>query len=83
VSAVSSLETGIADGRRRIAAGERPVYHATWSTTPDGATIDVLIRELPLIHLFVPDEAGVLDGARELVAKTLDVPPSTFEVVPG
>ena len=40
-------------------------------------------RELPLIHLFVPDEAGVLDGARELVAKTLDVPPSTFEVVPG
>ena len=78
-----ALRAGVAEGRRLIASGECPVYHATWSTTPDGSTIDVLIRELPLVHLFVPDEASVLEGARQLIARTLDVDATAFVVVPG
>ena len=77
------LQTGVAEGRLRIAAGERPVYHATWSTTPDGSTIDVHVRELPLIHLFVPDASDVFEGARQLIAKTLEVDPESFLVVPS
>jgi len=78
-----ALRAGVAEGRRLIASGERPVYHATWATTPVGSTIDVLIRELPLVHLFVPDEASVLEGARQLIARTLDVDATAFAVVPG
>jgi hypothetical protein len=51
-------------------------------TSYDGAAVDVRIRELPIIHLFVPDESGVLDGARGLIARTLGVEPSTFVVEP-
>ena len=36
--------------RRRITAGERPVYHVTWATSLDGAA-DVTIAELPIIHV--------------------------------
>ena len=38
------------------------------------------IRELPIIHLFVPDYAGVSDGARILIARTLAVDPASFDV---
>jgi hypothetical protein len=72
----------IAVSRRRIAGGERPVYHALWATTPDGTTVDVRIRELPVVHLFVPDESRVLDGARELIAKALGVESTAFDVEP-
>jgi len=75
------LQTAIAADQRRIAAGERPLYHAIWTTTPDGSTADVTIRELPIIHLFVPDQSGVLDGARGLIARTLSVDPTSFDVV--
>lgn len=75
------LRNHVAEGRRLISHGERPVYHVI--TSYDGAAVDVRIRELPTIHLFVPDESGVLEGARGLIARTLGVEPSTFVVEPG
>ncbi len=81
-SSATRLRAAIDADRRRIAAGDRPLYHAIWKTTPDGAPIvDVTIRELPIVHLFVPDYAGVSDGARSLIARTLDVAPTSFDVV--
>lgn len=80
-SSDAKLRSAIHADQRRIAAGSRPLYHATWTTTPDGAPIvDVMIRELPIIHLFVPDHAGVSDGARILIARTLAVDPTSFDV---
>jgi hypothetical protein len=62
-----------------VARGEHPVYHVTWRSSEFGA-VDVTIRELPIIHLFVPDQASVLDGARVLIARTLGADPNAFEV---
>ena len=59
--------------------GERPVYHVMWSATPEA--MDVTIRELPIIHLFVPDHLGVSDGARGLIARTLGVDQASFDLV--
>jgi hypothetical protein len=59
------LQTRIRADQERIARGERPLYHVGWTTGPDGV-LDVTIRELPIIHLFVPDHPGVPDGARGL-----------------
>lgn len=55
------------------------MYHVIWTTGADA--VDVTIRELPLIHLFVPDPLGVLDGARGLIAKTLAVGAESFDLV--
>ena len=66
--------------RRRIARGERPLYRALWVVGPDA--VDITIVELPIIHLFVPDDGQVLDGARLLIARTLAVDPQSFDVVP-
>jgi len=80
-SSDARLRAAIQAEQRWIAGGNRPLYHATWTTTPDGPPIvDVRIRELPIIHLFVPDYAGVSDGARLLVARTLAVDPASFDV---
>jgi hypothetical protein len=77
---MKELERRVAEGRRQISCGERPVYHVY--TSHDGAAVDVRIRELPIIHLFVPDESGTLEGARGLIARTLGADPSAFEVEP-
>lgn len=69
-------ERGIERARAAIAHGEQPVFHVV--TSWDGSAIDVRIRELPLIHLFVPDQGRVIDGARELIARSLRVDPSAF-----
>jgi len=74
------LRTTVETDRRRITAGERPVYHVAWATTLDGAA-DVTIAELPIIHVFVPDTSRIRDGARLLIARTLAVDPSAFDVV--
>jgi len=66
--------------RRRIAAGERPRYHVTWTVTAWSGSVDVRIVELPLIHLFVPVPADVLDGARVLVARALDTDDRAFDL---
>ncbi|HEX7472374.1 MAG TPA: hypothetical protein VF323_04775 [Candidatus Limnocylindrales bacterium] len=79
-SSIGRLRTRIRADQRRIARGERPAYHATWTTTPDGAA-DVTILELPIIHLFVPDHVRVPDGARGLIARTLAVDAASFDVV--
>jgi hypothetical protein len=76
------LHAAIAADRARIARGERPSYRVRWATAIDGS-IDVTVVELPLIHQLVPDEAAVLDGARFLIARVLEVQPDAFEVVPG
>lgn len=55
------------------------MYHARFTTVPEGA--DVTIRELPIIHLFVPDPLAGLDGARGLIAAKLDVDASSFDLV--
>jgi len=73
------LQSRIRSDRQRIARGERPLYHVGWVTTPDGA-VDVTIRELPIIHLFVPDQMGVPDGARGLIARTLAVDHASFDL---
>jgi hypothetical protein len=59
--------------------GERPVYHVAWRTTPEA--LDVTVRELPIIHVFVPDHLGVPEGARGLIARTLGVDPASFDLV--
>jgi hypothetical protein len=46
-----------------------------------GGAVDVRVVELPIVHLFVPDAASVLDGARVLIARTLGVEPTAFDVV--
>lgn len=79
-SSVSRLRAARELGRQRIARGERPVYHVAWRSSGYGA-IDVTIEELPIIHLFVPDLASVLDGARILIARTLLVAPTSVDVV--
>lgn len=71
-SSAERLRTAVRTDQRKIAAGERPLYHATWATCLDG-TADVTVRELPIVHLFVPDPEGVPDGARGLIARTLAV----------
>ena len=81
VSSHARLRAAIEADRTRVARGERPRYHAIWAMAVDGS-IDVTVSELPLIHQFVPDEAGVLDGARFLIARTLDVDPGAFDVSP-
>jgi hypothetical protein len=75
---MDELRERVARDRRLIAAGNRPVYHVT--TTYDGAAVDVRVRELPIIHLFVPETEDALEGARGLIARTLDVSPETFDV---
>ena len=72
------LRATIEADRRRIARGERPRYQAMWVVGPDA--VDVTILELPIIHLFVPDQREVLDGARLLIARTLAVDPRLFDV---
>ena len=74
------LRTAIEADRRRIALGARPAYRVFWAVGPDA--VDVTILEFPIVHLFVPDEAQVLDGARLLIARTLAVDPQSFDVVP-
>lgn len=81
--AASRLARTVARDRRRIAEGQRPTYRATWSISIDGAAVDVRVIELPVIHLFVPDPAAVADGARLVIARTLEVPPDAFDVVVG
>ena len=75
---MNELRARVLQDRCVISAGGRPLYHAT--TTFDGAALDVRVRELPIIHLFVPDAAGVLEGARGLIARTLGVAPDSFDV---
>ena len=56
---MDELRERIAADRQMISTGERPLYHTT--TSYDGSAVDVRVHELPIIHLFVPDTAGVLD----------------------
>jgi hypothetical protein len=79
-SAKERLRRRIRADQRRISRGERPVYHVSWTLSPDG-TLDVTIRELPIVHLFVPDHTGVPDGARGLIAQKLAVDETSFELV--
>ena len=80
-SSEATLRAAIRAEKRRIGRGGRPLYHATWRTTPDGPpTVDVMVKELPIIHLFVPDYTEISDGARVLIARTLRVDPSSFDV---
>jgi len=39
-----------------------------------------MVKELPIIHLFLPDYTEISDGARVLIARTLRVDPSSFDV---
>lgn len=75
----SVLSGQIVEARRRLSLGERLVFHVV--IEHEGAAIDVRVRELSAVHLYVADLGGVLDGARGLIAKTLGVDPSSFTVV--
>lgn len=77
--AAARLRAAVETDQRRLAEGERPLYHVRWSEAAGGA-VDVTVNELPIIHLFVPDPAGVLDGARVLIARTLAADPRSFEM---
>jgi hypothetical protein len=78
-SSYRRLQTRIRADQRRIAKGERPVYHVMWTTTPEA--MDVTIGELPIVHVFVPDHLRVSDGARGLIARTLGVDQASFDLV--
>jgi hypothetical protein len=81
-SAQSRLRATVEADRLRIRNGDRPLYRVLWATSIDGS-VDVTIRELPLIHIYVPDEAGVIVAARLLIARTLDVDPQAFDLGAG
>jgi hypothetical protein len=72
------LAEQVADAHRRISLNERLVFHVT--TEHDGAAVDVRVRELSAVHVYVPDEQRVLDGARGLIAQVLAVDPASFDV---
>jgi hypothetical protein len=42
------------------------------------SAVDVRIVELALVHVFVPETAQVLDGARVLIARTIGVDRTAF-----
>ncbi len=75
------LRRAIESGRQRVAHGERPMYHFTWTSSRGGEAVDVTIRELPLVHLFAPDDHRVADVARLIIARTLGVDQHAFDVV--
>jgi hypothetical protein len=79
MSSEARLRAAIERDRRRIEQGERPGYTVRSAPSTFGG-IDVTIEELPLVHLFVPDEAGIREGARALIARTLQVDPARFDV---
>ena len=81
-SSATRLESTIAADRERIAAGGRPCYHVTWTTSPFDGAADVRIVELPIVHLFVPGPGEVLEGARVLIARVLAVGVDAFDVTP-
>jgi hypothetical protein len=78
-SAAIRLHVAIEAEQKRLASGERPLYHVTWAAAA-GGEVDVTVRELPIIHLFVPDPASVLDGGRVLIARTLAADPQSFDL---
>jgi hypothetical protein len=80
IAPASVLAAQVADARRRMSLTERLVFHVT--TEHDGAAVDVRVRELSAVHVYVPDEQHVLDGARGLIAKVLGVDPASFDVAP-
>lgn len=82
VSAETTLRATVAADRERVARGERPLYHVNWAPAAGGA-VDVTVQELPIVHLFVPNEDGALDGARVLIARTLAVDADSFDLVSG
>jgi hypothetical protein len=55
-SSRARLRAAIEADRRRIAAGERPIYQVRGF----GPDADIKIVELPIVHLFVPDNLGFL-----------------------
>lgn len=71
-------ELAVLAGRQMIARGERPLYRATWRW--DGTAVDVEVRELPGVHIYVSGQADVAPGARVLIARQLDVPADSFDV---
>jgi hypothetical protein len=78
-SAAARLRAAVEIEQRRLAQGDRPLYHVRWTEAAGGA-VDVTVSELPIIHLFVPDPEGVLHGARLLIARTLTADPDSFDV---
>jgi hypothetical protein len=81
-SSAEQLRRSTERDRERIERGERPLYHVEWAASPFGG-VDVTILELPLIHLFVPDLSGVVEGARVLIARTLRVDAADFDMIPS
>lgn len=61
VSETELLRQSIATDRRRVTDGERPRYHAVCRLAPEG--VDITIRELPIVHLFAPDDERLQDAA--------------------
>lgn len=78
-SATGRMRESIREDQRRLAKGERPMYHVHWAEAAGGA-IDVTISELPMVHIFVPDHASVMQGARILIASTLTADATSFDV---
>lgn len=79
LSASTRQRAAIQAEQRRLAIGERPLYHVRCTAAAGGA-FDVTVRELPIVHLFVPDRDSALDGARFLIAQTLTTDPNTFDL---
>ena len=78
-SAQSRLRAVVEAEQQRLATGERRLYHVMCTAAAGGA-FDVTVRELPTIHLFVPDRATALDGARLLIAQTLATDLNTIDL---
>ena len=78
MSEAGRLRQSIQTDRRRVADGERPRYHAVCRLAPEG--VDITVRELPIVHLFAPDDERLQDAARLLIARTLGVDPDAFDL---
>jgi hypothetical protein len=74
------LRAAVEPEQRRLAQADRPLYYVR-RTEAAGGAVDVTVEELPIIHLFVPDPASVLEGARVLIARTLSTDPNSFDLV--
>jgi hypothetical protein len=72
------LESAVADGRRMIERGERPVYELRVAHGRDAVTASVV--QLPTLEVTAVDRDEALTLARALIAQTLSAHEDSFDL---